>query len=282
MNKFAEAVYDFLGENPSAGRPTSMYFQQVCSRENGGDKFGEILKHIGDKVNSAFQSVIKMKEYVDELLKDKKLRKKLLDCPIGIVHGDLNCANIMLETRKNVSKIVEFSDAVPNIRDVWFIDFARTRRDFISHDFNVMFTSVLALLFDKDVWEGKMLSCNDMTYRTSDTGWQMASLRGCITNREQINAVYRDFIVAAVTGELDAVPDFIEKDKRMSFIFRVLRRIRKAALRAGVSEECYLVTTALSCTVASRIAIVHHEKNAPASAAMIVAAVICLAEIKNN
>ena len=186
----------------------------------------------------------------------------------------------MLETRKNVSKIVEFSDAVPNIRDVWFIDFARTRRDFISHDFNVMFTSVLALLFDKEVWEGKMLSCNDMTYRTSDTGWQMASFRGCITNREQINAVYRDFIVAAVTGELDAVPDFIEKDKRMSFIFRVLRRIRKAALRAGVSEECYLLTTALSCTVASRIAIVHHEKNAPASAAMIAAAVICLAEIK--
>lgn len=279
VNMFSEAVYDFLGENPSAGRPTSMYFQQVCSRENVGDKFGEILKHIGDKVNSAFQSVIKMKDYIDELLKDKKLRKKLLDCPIGIVHGDLNCANIMLETRKNVSKIVEFSDAVPNIRDVWFIDFARTRRDFISHDFNVMFTSVLALLFDKDVWEGKMLSCNDMTYRTSDTGWQMASLRGCITNREQINAVYRDFIVAAVTGELDAVPDFIEKDKRMSFIFRVLRRIRKAALRAGISEECYLLTTALSCTVASRIAIIH-EKNAPASAAMIAAAVICLAEIK--
>lgn len=279
VNMFSEAVYDFLGENPSAGRPTSMYFQQVCCRKVVGDKFCEILQSIGDKERSAFQSVIKMKDYIDELLKDKKLRKKLQDCPIGIVHGDLNCANIMLETRKNVSKIVEFSDAVPNIRDVWFIDFARTRRDFISHDFNVMFTSVLALLFDKDVWEGKMLSCNDMTYRTSDTGWQMASLRGCITNREQINAVYRDFIVAAVTGELDAVPDFIEKDKRMSFIFRVLRRIRKAALRAGISEECYLLTTALSCTVASRIALVH-EKNAPASAAMIAAAVICLAEIK--
>lgn len=280
VNKFTEAVYDFLGENPSAGRPTSMYFQQVCCRKVVGEKFCEILESIGDKEGSAFQSVIKMKDYIDKLLEDKKLRKKLLDCPIGIVHGDLNCANIMLETRKNVSKIVEFSDAVPNIRDVWFIDFARTRRDFISHDFNVMFTSVLALLFDKEVWEGKMLSCNDMTYRTSDTGWQMASFRGCITNREQINAVYRDFIVAAVTGELDAVPDFIEKDKRMSFIFRVLRRIRKAALRAGVSEECYLLTTALSCTVASRIAIVHHEKNAPASAAMIAAAVICLAEIK--
>lgn len=279
VNKFAEAVYDFLGENPSAGRPTSMYFQQVCCRKVVGEKFCEILESIGDKERSAFQSVIKMKDYIDKLLEDKKLRKKLLDCPIGIVHGDLNCANIMLETRKNVSKIVEFSDAVPNIRDVWFIDFARTRRDFISHDFNVMFTSVLALLFDKDVWEGKMLSCNDMTYRTSDTGWQMASLRGCITNREQINAVYRDFIVAAVTGELDAVPDFIEKDKRMSFIFRILRRIRKAALRAGISEECYLLTTALSCTVASRIAIIH-EKNAPASAAMIAAAVICLAEIK--
>lgn len=281
VNKFAEAVYDFLGENPSAGRPTSMYFQQVCCRKVVGDKFCEIFERIGDKERSAFQSVIKMKEYVDELLKDKKLRKKLLDCPIGIVHGDLNCANIMLETRKNISKIVEFSDAVPNIRDVWFIDFARTRRDFISHDFNVMFTSVLALLFDKDVWEGKMLSCNDMTYRTSGTGWQMASLKGCVTNKEQINAVYRDFIVAAVTGELDAVPDFIEKDKRMSFIFRILRRIRKAALRAGISEECYLLTTALACTVASRIAIIH-EKNAPASAAMIAAAVICLAEIKNN
>lgn len=279
VNKFSEAVYDFLGENPSAGRPTSMYFQQVCCRKVVGDKFCEIFQSIGDKERSAFQSVIKMKEYVDRLLKDKKLRKKLLDCPIGIVHGDLNCANIMLETRKNVSKIVEFSDAVPNIRDVWFIDFARTRRDFISHDFNVMFTSVLGMLFDKDVWDGKLLSCNDMTYRTSNTGWQTAILRECATNRDQINAVYRDFIIAAVTGDLDAVPDFIEKDKRMSFIFRVLRRIRKAALRAGISEECYLLTTALSCTVASRIAIVH-EKNAPASAAMIAAAVICLAEIK--
>jgi hypothetical protein len=57
-----------------------------------------------------------------------------------------------------------------------------------------------------------------------------------------------------------------------------LRRIRKAALRAGISEECYLLTTALACMVASRIAIVH-EKNASAAAAMIATAVICLAEI---
>ena len=66
-------------------------------------------------------------------------------CPVGIVHGDLNFANVMVESRR-------VSGHRRNISDIWLIDFARTRRDLIVHDFVVMFAAAIWLL-DVDLSE---------------------------------------------------------------------------------------------------------------------------------
>ena len=86
-------------------------------------------------------------------------------------------------------------------------------------------------------------------------------------------------MVKAVFDKLDAVPDGMEHDNRLVLIFKILRRIRAAALKAGMTEESYAFTTALACMVASRVYIVH-EENAPAAAAMIATAFICLAKLR--
>ena len=208
------------------------------------------------------------------------LAKKIMACPAGIVHGDLNYANIMLETKKRLSGDGTFTTDIPDVKDVWLIDFARTRRDLVAHDFNVLFTSTLGLLFDLDVWRSEETIAHDIYYRSMrQFRGERAKVNDTISYNRFIETIFRPFVVKAVFDKLDAVPDGMEHDNRLVLIFKILRRIRAAALKAGMTEESYAFTTALACMVASRVYIVH-EENAPAAAAMIATAFICLAKLR--
>ena len=128
-------------------------------------------------------------------------------CPVGIVHGDLNYANVMVEKRVSPMRSRAISD-------VWLIDFARTRRDLIVHDFAVMFAATVGLL-DIDL----------------------------------SNAVVR-----AVFAKGDRLPPTQMTDRRIAFIYAILRRIRRGALASGVSQDMFALGVALSLMMTFRMA----------------------------
>ena len=128
-------------------------------------------------------------------------------CPVGIVHGDLNFANVMVEKRVSPMRSRAISD-------VWLIDFARTRRDLIVHDFVVMFAATVGLL-DIDL---------------------------------------SNVVVRAVFAKGDRLPPTQMTDRRIAFIYAILRRIRRAALTAGVSQDMFALGIALSLMMTFRMA----------------------------
>ena len=133
--------------------------------------------------------------------------EKRFRCPVGIVHGDLNFANVMVE--KRVSPV-----RGRVISDVWLIDFARTRRDLIVHDFVVMFAATVGLL-DIDL---------------------------------------SNVVVRAVFAIGDRLPSRLAADRRNVFIHAILRRIRSAALASGVSRDMFALGVALSLMMTFRMA----------------------------
>ena len=171
-----------------------------------------------------------------------------LKCPCGIIHGDLNLGNIMVEVDGE------------GLDGVWLIDFARTRRDFITHDFNVLFTSVLSLLFNKTLWEEKSYS-------------------GEKSHSDLMKERFADIVYSVVFRENDGAPKLLPEDSRVRMIYVMLRQIREAALKAlqgldGDPLVTYAYATALMCFVAARV-FLQHEKNPPAAAGMIVATLVC-------
>ena len=161
-----------------------------------------------------------------------------MKCPVGIVHGDLNVKNIMLESRKHPPKEGN-PDVTQTVSDVWLIDFARTRRDLIAHDFNVFFTSVLGELFherligkDGNEDEGQKAYWNGLT----------AHFRGIVSSA-----------VVPQAKSARGIPDPIKDDRRFTLIYRILRRTHDAAFDAGVSQNMYLLTTALACLYTLKI-----------------------------
>ena len=143
---------------------------------------------------------------------------KRFRCPVGIVHGDLNYANVMIE--KRISPVRSRA-----ISDVWLIDFARTRRDFIIHDFAVMFAATVGLL-DMDL---------------------------------------SNIVVRAVFAKADRLPPVQMTERRIAFIYAILRRIRRAALAAGVSQDMFALGVALSLMMTFRMAFRYSRFYAAAS-----------------
>lgn len=180
----------------------------------------------------------------------------LFASPVAIVHGDLNYWNIMLEKRRG-----ERSPACGqngNQGDLWLIDFARTRRDIIAHDFNVLFTSTLALLFERD----------------------LAEEPGCL---DDLSARFYSFVHMAVCDDaedLDMLPDAFADDRRLSMIYKMLRRIRAAALKAGVSQDMFELTTAFASLNTLKVYLGRSDRQdkrarVKLAAAMLVVALVC-------
>ena len=182
---------------------------------------------------------------IRQLIAKPKVRRRL-KCPIGIVHGDLNLANVMVETYKGDTR------RRGGIADAWLIDFGMTRHDYIAYDFSVLFTSALSLLFRP---EG--------------------------LNRDHVKLLMNTFdkMIIFAMGLVSAhVSSVGKQDKRFYFVYRLLVRIRKAALAAGVSKEMFFLSVAMGLLVNQRIQL-QYERNEEASKAMLRAAsvaTVCL------
>lgn len=186
-------------------------------------------------------------------------------CREGIVHGDLNFANIMLDRQSgNIGRF-----------DVWLIDFARTRRDVIAHDFNVFFTATLAQLFRNELWHDA---------RQIDP-YAFAKKLLLVFRKFAVDVIFGD--VSAVGGLADVPPDYVANDKRLRMVYQILRRVRKAAIEAKVStvealqEDVYAMTTALCCLYTFRI-FLRHEKNVQGAAALLAVVYLCLEKLDSN
>ena len=180
------------------------------------------------------------------------------ETPVGIVHGDLNFGNVMLEARKHAAKDVD-PDKTRTVTDVWLIDFARTRRDIIAHDFNVAFTATISLLFDEE-----LLRQDGYEYKL----------------RRRFALLVREAITSKAKSLKD-VPDAIKDDERFVFVYKILRRIRMAALEAGVSQDMYELTTALCCLYTFKIYL-NHGNRVKLAAALVSVAYMCFKSLRSR
>ena len=176
---------------------------------------------------------------------------KIFWCRVGIVHGDLNYANIMVDSKKD--------GTIEDAKDVWLIDFARTRRDIIAHDFNVIFTATFSQLFNNDLWNDKGVG-GDERYAA------------------RITRIFKTFINDAMFAREDEVPDYIAGDRRFTLFYKIFRRIRKAALD-NMTEDMYTLTTALCCLYTFKV-FLKYEKNIQGAAALLATAYICIKHLE--
>lgn len=209
-NDFCVAIADMLGINSLDGKSMKFYTK------------------LQDAIITIAQNTC------DGRAKDWRMK-----CPVGIVHGDLNVKNIMLESRKHAPKDDD-PDVAKTVSDVWLIDFARTRRDLIAHDFNVFFTSVLGELF----MEGLIGKEDEVKSARQQHYW------GNLTANFKVVV---SAAVAPTSKNEKGIPDEIKDDQRFTLIYRILRRTHDAARNAGVSQNMYLLTTALACLYTLKI-----------------------------
>ena len=176
---------------------------RICCEPVGCD---ETLPPLMEKPVAGYETLPTLLARVQRLVSDD-LDGTRFSCPVGIVHGDLNFANVMIETRPNPVRGKAKTD-------VWLVDFARTRRDLIVHDFSIMFAATVGLV-DEDL---------------------------------------SGVTVAAVFAASDGIPAMAKGDERKSLVYRILRRIRRAALTSGVSRDMFALSCALSLMMTFRIA----------------------------
>lgn len=185
-------------------------------------------------------------------------------CPVGIVHGDLNFKNVMIDSRVHSSKETRV-EAEKTLSDVWLIDFAKTRRDVIAHDFNVAFTATLPLLFQSDL-VGK-----HNEYKKGDDIFNQSEEQ--VKYLADLNAILEPFLRHVLFDKSDTVADLFEGDRRLVVVYRILRRIHNAAIDAGLSEDMYLLTTALSCFYSFKIYV--KQRMPEAAVALVLAGLLC-------
>lgn len=229
---------------------------RFCKALHGGlndDELSKYLQHQNGNATIEKAGLFK----VNEARKFFEHIRQRFKCPIAICHGDLNYGNIMLESRKHPPKD-EKPDVSQTITDAWLIDFAKTRRDMIAHDFNVMFTDTFGLLFDTRLFDA------DKNVKDKKDKYE-----------ERLKSILPRFIRDVMFAENPNPPDYLEEDARFVFVYKVLRRIRKAALEAGISEEMYTLTTVLACLLTLKLHLNKSMKNIPASAALFAVAKIC-------
>lgn len=120
---------------------------------------------------------------------------------IGIIHGDLNLNNIIIDVNP-------FGDAVRGA--LWLIDFGRTRRDSLAHDFAELEAEVVTQL--------------------------MSSIRAA-----------SPLAMVGFFGSLDAGPlhNRQEFNETTKFVSDACQFIRRAASAAGIEEREYLATLAM-------------------------------------
>ena len=226
---------------------------KISADDNNVDFYVNFLGKKGSLYLSTINNVVDLCKALNKVISGKavedqksvllKSKLNLFNCPVGICHGDLNYSNILVENQKGI------------ITDTWLIDFARTRRDLISHDFNILFTSTIALLFKRELFVDDY--------------------------EEKLYLIWDRFINDVMFAFNDDPPDYIESDLRFSMIYRILRRIRQAAIKSGISLHSYTLTTALEALLASKLQL-KHGANMKASKAFVDIAKCCYDWLKNE
>ena len=74
-----------------------------------------------------------------------------------------------------------------------------------------------------------------------------------------------NIVVRAVFAKGDRLPPTQITDRRIAFIYAILRRIRRAALAAGVSHDMFALGIALSLMMSFRMAFRHNRFYAAAN-----------------
>lgn len=189
------------------------------SAEGIGEKLDEIAAFLREKGSPHF----------------KKLRK-------GIIHGDLNLGNIMVERTLG-------QKPVPLTNEGWLIDFAWSRRDAIAIDFAQLEIDLLIRL-------GKPHVFRDTKKKTA-----------CC---EKI-AAFRDAYLETPWG----MPEYIETIPQQAFLFQLMRQVRAASDEAGIDAAAYshVRLAAMMITVKLRLKKVGNEN---ASTADVFAAALAL------
>ena len=232
---------DYKFENKNRNQEARNCFMSMCYNFGIDDDAIEFDR------NDKYQGIVgELFTRIDKFVSDDKKGERFR-CNVGIVHGDLNYANIMVDSKKD--------GTIEDVKDVWLIDFARTRRDIVAHDFNVIFTATFSQLFNNDLWNDKGVG-GDERYAA------------------RITRIFKTFINDAMFAREDEVPDYIAGDRRFTLFYKIFRRIRKAALD-NMTEDMYTLTTALCCLYTFKV-FLKYEKNIQGAAALLATAYICI------
>jgi len=137
---------------------------------------------------------------------------------IGTIHGDLNLGNILVETARE-----ERGRPVLVSNQPWLIDFARTRRDSIGHDFAEFECDLMTRLLDRDLLHDQEVCATSQRGIRGKAAW-VADL-----------AVLRDFVRAASQPALDVVGRVVKKPA-LRILFDMVQVVRRKARQAGVAK----------------------------------------------
>jgi len=139
----------------------------------------------------------------------------------GIIHGDLNPQNIIVEYARGGRPEAYHDEA-------WLIDFAFTRRDVISFDYAELETSLLCSLI-RPIFFGRPGQ-----------------------SRKRLTEEVVQFLshLHATPWQL---PPCAKRDDRLAFIYQICARVRGAAENNGVCQREYLYARTLSFLLTHRI-----------------------------
>lgn len=149
---------------------------------------------------------------------------------IGIVHGDMNLGNVMVERERG--EIPKPVNSAP-----WLIDFARTRRDWIVQDYTQLELDLCMRLvrfeFFRDLKESVKEALKDPQ---NAQGWESAD----------------EFVTHFLETPWQD-PPCARDEPRLQFIYRLMRQVRNGADRANIRTEEYLASRVWQCLITHKI-----------------------------
>ncbi|MEI7909470.1 MAG: hypothetical protein WCK77_07520 [Verrucomicrobiota bacterium] len=158
------------------------------------------------------------------LTKKGRARKALEEGHIGIIHGDMNLGNVMVERERG-------GPPDPVNSAPWLIDFARTKRDWIVFDYTQLELDICMRLVRPEFF-GKLEQSKEVTKQD----WSEPD-------------AFVDSFLETPWRE----PTCLKTDERLAFIYRLMRMIRDGADNANVKDVEYLASRVWQCLITHKI-----------------------------
>lgn len=160
----------------------------------------------------------------------KRPRQALESGRIGIIHGDTNLGNVMVERERG--KGPEPVHSAP-----WLIDFARTKRDWIVLDYTQLEMDLCTRLIRHEFFK-------NLTSVKGSQDWTEPD----------------DFISHFLETPWQD-PPCAKSNPRLQFVYHLMRQVRNAADHAGVRDEEYLASRVWQCLIVHKILCGQWRKN---------------------